>query len=63
LWISEKDIDFGRAEMAGIDFNDPVAALPIETNFIDALAVPFDGLSNGTESQLHKFTHRSHPAP
>src|SRR5579863_531689 len=57
--IANQKIDFGGAEILGIDANDGLAGFPVDAGFLDALAAPLDGTIDFLERQFDEFAHRT----
>src|SRR6266481_620390 len=57
--VADQKIDFGRAEIDGIDANDGLAGFPVDAGFLDTLAAPLDAAGNLRECQFDEFAHRA----
>src|SRR6185369_6743118 len=57
--VANQKIDFGRTEIHGIDAQDGLARLAVDTGLVDALAAPFDGATDLGKRQLDELAHRT----
>src|ERR1700690_1228922 len=57
--VADQKIDFGRAEIHGINTNGGLAGLPVDACLLDTLAAPLDAASDFGERQFHEFAHRT----
>src|SRR6266581_7299017 len=57
--VADQFIDFGGAEILGIDPNHGLAGFAVDAGFLDALAVPFDAAADFRERDLDEFAHRA----
>src|SRR4029078_5132979 len=57
--VADQEVDFGRAEIDGIDPNQGLAGLPVDAVFIAALAAPFDAAAHFRKRQFHELAHRT----
>ena len=55
--IAQQEFDLSRPEIAGIDLNQNVSRLGINTTFLDAFAAPFDVTANLGERRLDKLAY------
>src|SRR5690606_28921182 len=60
--ISQKFVDLGWPEIARIDTNDITPRPRIESDFMDALPLPYDFPADAFEDALHKLPHGVHLA-
>src|ERR1700722_17846997 len=57
--VADQKIDFGRAEIHGIDANEDLAGFFVDTSLLDPLAAPLDAASDFGEGQFDEFAHRA----
>src|SRR5882757_11015668 len=57
--VADQLIDFGGAEILGIDPNHGLAGFAVDAGFLDALAAPFDAAADFRERDLDEFAHRA----
>src|ERR1700693_3386192 len=57
--VADQKIDFGRAEIHGIDANQDLAGFFVDAGLLDPLAAPLDAASDFGEAQFDEFAHRA----
>src|SRR5882724_491316 len=57
--VADQFIDFGGAEILGIDPNHGLAGFAVDAGFVDAFAAPFDAAADFRERDLDEFAHRA----
>src|ERR1700686_656785 len=58
--VADQKVDFGRAEVHGVDANHGLAGLPVGAGLLHALAAPLDAAPQFGERQFDEFAHRAH---
>src|SRR5882724_12368696 len=57
--VADQFINFGGAEILGIDPNHGLAGFAVDAGFLDALAAPLDTAADFRERDLDEFAHRA----
>src|SRR3984957_19384003 len=57
--VADQFIDFGGAEIYGIDANQRLAGLLFDAGFLDTLAAPLDAAADLGECKFDEFAHRA----
>src|SRR5258708_39805818 len=57
--VADQEVDFGRAEIYGIDANHRLAGFLVDAGLLDALAAPFDAAADFRTSHFGEFAHRA----